>query len=69
MMLRDHFSRCKDLPPEVKKRYLSLKDGLNHGLSGSKIFWISSAGDMGLIDTPYGLKFKEEIIFDKKTCF
>ena len=69
MMLRDHFSRCKDLPPEVKKRYLSLKDDLNHGSSGSKNFWVASAGDLGLIDTPYGLKFKKEIIFDEKIFF
>ena len=42
MMLRDHFTKCNAMPPELKDRYLSLKANASQGATDSKRYWIDS---------------------------
>ena len=57
MMLRDHFGYCKDIPLEIKERYLVLKENKNQGATDSKKYWVISASRLGLADTADGLRF------------
>lgn len=42
MMLRDHFTKCTAMPPEMRDRYLSLKANASQGATDSKRYWIDS---------------------------
>ena len=70
MMIRDHFPRCADVPPEVRELYgrlrrLGTRRRSSSGTGGgSKLggnaarytrgFWVESAGRCGLSDDPGG---------------
>ena len=42
MMLRDHFTKCTAMPPDMRDRYLSLKANASQGATDSKRYWIDS---------------------------
>mmetsp|Transcript_28861 Transcript_28861/g.44347 ORF Transcript_28861/g.44347 Transcript_28861/m.44347 type:complete len:628 (-) Transcript_28861:333-2216(-) len=51
MMLRDHFPKCTEIPAHLKSKFEELRLTTTPGATDSKHFWISSAKDIGLIDT------------------
>jgi len=60
MMLRDHFPNCEHMPTQIKERYTSLKANASQGATDSKRYWIDSAHELGLIDTPdCGIRFND----------
>lgn len=58
MMLRDHFTKCRAMPPDVKERYLDLKASTCQGATDSKNYWIRSATKLGLVDSEGGIRFR-----------
>jgi hypothetical protein len=42
MMLRDHFTKCSAMPPQLNERYLTLKANASQGATDSKRYWIDS---------------------------
>jgi len=57
MMLRDHFTQCKDMPHDIKEKYISLKSNASQGATDSKKYWVESARGLGLVDTEKGIRF------------
>jgi len=55
MMIREHFHKCTEFPPEVRKHYLALKGETTKGELESKRYWAQSATKLGMIDTPKGI--------------
>ena len=54
-LLQRHMKSCKNIPEDLKNRYLELKaDDARSGTS--KEYWVSSAKSLGLIDTPQGIR-------------
>ena len=54
-LLQRHMKSCKNIPEELKNRYLELKaDDARSGTS--KEYWVSSAKSLGLIDTKQGIR-------------
>lgn len=61
MMLRDHFTKCSAMPPQMNERYLCLKANASQGATDSKKYWIESAHSLGLVDTDEkGIRFQQE---------
>ena len=61
MMLRDHFTKCNAMPPQMNARYLCLKANANKGARriDSRKYWTESARTLGLVDTKHdGLRFQ-----------
>jgi hypothetical protein len=59
MMLRDHFTKCNAMPPQMNERYLCLKANASQGATDSKKYWIESARTLGLVDTEQeGMRFQ-----------
>lgn len=59
MMLRDHFTKCSAMPPQMNERYLCLKANASQGATDSKKYWIESARTLGLVDTENeGMRFQ-----------
>jgi len=58
-MLRDHFTKCNAMPPQMNERYLCLKANASQGATDSKKYWIESARTLGLVDTEQeGMRFQ-----------
>eukprot|EP00549_Striatella_unipunctata_P025760 CAMPEP_0118722970 /NCGR_PEP_ID=MMETSP0800-20121206/31727_1 /TAXON_ID=210618 ORGANISM="Striatella unipunctata, Strain CCMP2910" /NCGR_SAMPLE_ID=MMETSP0800 /ASSEMBLY_ACC=CAM_ASM_000638 /LENGTH=89 /DNA_ID=CAMNT_0006631311 /DNA_START=452 /DNA_END=721 /DNA_ORIENTATION=+ len=53
MMLRDHFPNCEEIPPTLKSKFLALKGKTRPGVGESRQYWISSAMEIGLVDTKH----------------
>jgi len=51
MMIREHFSKCLQMDPDAKERFLTLKGLSTQGAADSKHFWVSSAKAIGMRDT------------------
>jgi hypothetical protein len=60
MMLRDHFSKCGDMPISVQEKFNALKANASQGAFDSKGYWLYSATKIGLKDTPTGIMIDEE---------
>lgn len=52
MMIYKHFPVCDQMPTEVRSKYDALKKLTKRGNTNSQEYWIQSANDIGLIDTP-----------------
>jgi len=62
MMIREHFPVCDEFPDDVRRRYTSLKKSTKKGEMESKTHWKKSARSLGMIDTPKGIYFDENIV-------
>ena len=54
MMIRDHFSKCNDMRPDIRMKYNRLKASTTKGEMESKRYWTESASTLGLYDEPAG---------------
>jgi hypothetical protein len=57
-MASAHFAFCSDTPESVKTQLTKLKEGKSTA-GGGKKFWGESAGDLGVVEDRYGLRFKK----------
>mmetsp|Transcript_20279 Transcript_20279/g.29750 ORF Transcript_20279/g.29750 Transcript_20279/m.29750 type:complete len:456 (-) Transcript_20279:105-1472(-) len=57
MMIKDHFSHCFVIPKEKQEQYANIRRKSSPGVPGSKQYWINSAHELGLVDTPNGIHF------------
>jgi hypothetical protein len=62
MMIREHFPVCDEFPDDVRRRYTTLKKNTKKGEMESKTHWKRSARSLGMIDTPKGIYFDENIV-------
>jgi len=56
---RFHFGECKNMPTEVKDKFLELQGASSKGSKGlaTRQYWVTSAKKIGLVDTPQGIRF------------
>jgi len=56
---RFHFSECKNMPTEVKDKFLELQGASSKGSKGlaTRQYWVTSAKKIGLVDTAQGIRF------------
>lgn len=55
MMIREHFSQCREMLPEVRAKYIILRDMTKKGdVLESKSYWVESASTLGMYDTDEG---------------
>ena len=55
-LLQRHLHSCSSVPPDIMKRYETLKgDDARSGTS--KKYWVKSAVSLGLVDTPNGIRY------------
>jgi len=50
MMIREHFSICEEFPPDIRKKYVTLKQNTRKGEMESKTHWRNAAREIGMID-------------------
>jgi hypothetical protein len=55
-MQRFHFEICTAIPPEMKTLYKSLKTTRPRGMGSPQDYWITSAKELGLVDTDQGIR-------------
>ena len=61
MMIREHFSRCQELPSETREKYNELKWMTKKGEIESKSYWIESAKSIGMVDRDSGIFLNKQI--------
>jgi hypothetical protein len=56
---RFHFGECKNMPNEVKNKFLELQSASSKGSKGlaTRQYWVTSARKLGLVDTAQGIRF------------
>ncbi|MFM6175348.1 MAG: hypothetical protein ACKPB4_24990, partial [Sphaerospermopsis kisseleviana] len=56
---RFHLNECKDVPKDIKDRFLELQSQSSKGSKGlaTRQYWVTSAKKIGLVDTPKGIRF------------
>jgi hypothetical protein len=56
---RFHFTECKNLPADVKEKFLELQSASCKGSKGlaTRLYWVTSARKLGLVDTSRGIRF------------
>ena len=60
MMIRDHFSVCKEMPKEIREEYDKKKAVTKRGEQEAKQYWIESSEKLGLVDTAFGIFYQEK---------
>ena len=55
-MQRFHFEQCSSIPDDKRRTYKSLKTTRPRGVGSPQKYWIVSANELGLIDTPKGIR-------------
>mmetsp|Transcript_24036 Transcript_24036/g.66618 ORF Transcript_24036/g.66618 Transcript_24036/m.66618 type:complete len:540 (-) Transcript_24036:422-2041(-) len=56
-MQRFHFEQCREIPPEIRKTYKSLKTTRPRGVGSPQTYWVQSAKLLDLVDTKNGIQF------------
>ena len=66
---RFHFTECRNLPVEVKERFLELQSASSKGSKGlaTRQYWVSSARKIGLVDTSRGIRFGRDPMQPEET--
>jgi len=59
-MQRFHFEACTAIPESMKAVYRGLKTTRPRGQGSPQSYWISSAKEMGLVDTSQGIRLSED---------
>lgn len=56
---RFHFGECKNMPQDVKEKFLKLQSASSKGSKGlaTRQYWVTSAKKIGLVDTTQGIRF------------
>ncbi len=56
---RFHLGECKQMPEEVKEKFLLLQNASSKGSKGlaTRQYWVTAAKKIGLVDTAQGLRF------------
>lgn len=54
-MIREHFSRCPEMPEETRRKYTELKWMTKKGEIESKSHWIESAKSVGMVESEKGI--------------
>ena len=57
-MQRFHFDACTAIPSEMKYLYKNLKTTRPRGVGSPQAYWISSAKELGLVDSDCGIRYK-----------
>jgi hypothetical protein len=57
-MQRFHFAACTAIPPEMKSLYKTLKTTRPRGVGSPQAYWISSAEELGLVDSDRGIRYE-----------
>lgn len=65
-MQRFHFEQCREIPPEVRKIYKSLKTTRPRGVGSPQTYWVHSAKLLNLVDTNNGIRFSNDADESKK---
>lgn len=60
-MQRFHFEQCREIPPEIRKIYKSLKTTRPRGVGSPQQYWIQSAKLLRLADTKVGIRFEDNL--------
>jgi hypothetical protein len=60
-MQRFHFEQCREIPPETRKIYKSLKTTRPRGVGSPQTYWVQSAKLLDLADTENGIQFGADI--------
>jgi hypothetical protein len=64
-MQRFHFEQCREIPPETRKIYKSLKTTRPRGVGSPQTYWIHTAKLLDLVDTECGIRFVNEVKQDE----
>ena len=56
-MQRFHFEQCREIPEHVRQIYKKLKTTRPRGVGSPQTYWMSSAKNLGLVDTENGIRF------------
>ena len=56
-MQRFHFEACTEIPEKMKRRYKSLKTTRPRGMGSPQKYWISSAYNLGLVDSGRSINY------------
>jgi hypothetical protein len=67
-MQRFHFEQCREIPPEVRKIYKSLKTTRPRGVGSPQTYWIQSAELLDLIDSKNGIRFSTDVNHEETTA-
>ena len=59
-MQRFHFEQCREIPPDIRKIYKSLKTTRPRGVGSPQTYWVQSAKLLNLVDTDNGIRFAGE---------
>ncbi|KAK1746870.1 hypothetical protein QTG54_002214 [Skeletonema marinoi] len=59
-MQRFHFEACSEIPATMMSTYKSLKTTRPRGTIAPQVYWDTSARDIGLVDSPNGIKVGQE---------
>lgn len=60
-MQRFHFEQCREIPPDIRKIYKSLKTTRPRGVGSPQTYWVQSAKLLDLVDTEGGIRFGGEM--------
>lgn len=60
-MQRFHFENCREIPDHVRQLYKKLKTTRPRGVGSPQSYWISSAKQLGLVDTKDGIRFEHDM--------
>ena len=60
-MQRFHFEQCREIPEHVRQIYKKLKTTRPRGVGSPQTYWMSSAKQLGLVDTESGIRFDGEM--------
>ncbi len=63
MMIREHFSICEEFPPEIRQKYVALKQNTRKGEMESKTHWRNAAREVGMMDVKNDESGKKKGIF------
>lgn len=58
-MVRDHFGKCSEVPPDKAREFQTLKGQNAQGATDSKQYWVYAAQKLGMIDAASGIERPE----------
>ncbi|GKY96170.1 hypothetical protein MPSEU_000576800 [Mayamaea pseudoterrestris] len=66
---RFHFTECRNLPSDVKEKFLELQSASSKGSKGlaTRQYWVASAHKIGLVDTSRGIRFGRDPLKPEET--
>jgi len=60
-MQRFHFEQCREIPPEARKVYKTLKTTRPRGVGSPQTYWVQSAKLLDLVDSESGIRFARDL--------